>query len=77
MEVIVVSQLTEVFNFDHFYKFSCGRYAQVTFVEKTQLKVIIHKHCYLIHTWSDKASVINFTLPSFHGGQLKLQLQSL
>ena len=49
-EVIVVSQLTEVFNFDHFYKFSCGRYAQVTFVEKTQLKVIFHKHCYLIHT---------------------------
>jgi len=77
VEVIVVSQLTEVFNFDNFYKFSCGRYAQVTFVEKTQLKVIIHKHCYLIHTWSDKASVIILHCHLFMGGQLKLQLQSL
>ena len=51
---------------------------EVTFVEKTQLKIISfqnNKHLYLIHTWSDnsfKTTIVNRT--SFTGGYLKIML---
>ena len=38
--------------------FPCSKTAQITFLNKPQLKIISflnYKHRYLIHTWSDKA----------------------
>ena len=39
-DIIVFLGLKHVFNSDHYYMFSCGRNAQVTSVEKPQLKII-------------------------------------
>ena len=60
------------------YMFSCIKNMQVTFVEKTQLKIICfpnYKHWYLIHTLSDKAfkgTVVNWALPSLHGNKTNI-----
>ena len=65
--------------------FSCSRNAQVPFVEKPKIenKVVQNsKHCYLIHTWSDKSlckgALVNRALASFLiEGHLKLSVKSL
>ena len=46
-----------MFFYDNSQKFSCSLNAQVTFVVKSQVKIISfqnYKNWYLIHTWSDK-----------------------
>ena len=63
----IVFLVWKVLNLDKFYIVFCRRIAQVTFLEKPQMKIISfwnYKHEYLKHTWSDKAflSVIKFIL---------------
>jgi len=58
---------------DNSLMFFCSRNAQVIFVEKLQLKIILfsnYNHGYLIYTWSDKAfkdTVVSRTFPSSQG----------
>ena len=74
-EDIVVFLGLKVFHSKNSSMFSCSKKAQVTFVEKSQLKIISlqnHKHSYLIHTWSDKT--FNPTLSSLNEGSLEITL---
>ena len=72
--------MKSVFDSKNFFKFTCSRSVQVTFVEKPQVKLISsqnHKHWYLIHTKSDKAfqdNVVNRTMPALNGGSFQILL---
>ena len=80
MEEVVVFKGLQVLNSDSTNMFFCSRNAHVTFVVKSQLKIIsfqLNKHWYLIHTWSDKVLkgiVLNLALRSLRRGPIEITL---
>ena len=80
MEDIVVFLSLKVCNFDNFQVFSYFKNAQITFLKKSQLKIISFleiETLYIIHTWPEKASngtLVNRVLQTLHGGSLKITL---
>ena len=50
------------------------RSVKVTFVEKPQIKINSLKKQPLLSDRAYKGTVVNWTLPSFHGGKLEITL---
>ena len=68
-------------NLENSYMLSSSRNAQLTWVDKPQMKIIIfynYKHWYIIHTWSDKAfkcTVVNRAITNWGSPKNKITLQ--